>query len=91
MPSTPSPSHRLKPGALTPDVDVPDVPGDLLQLVLSTTTVETYLDELVHLVEDVSPVIAGVGVTLRRDHEVLSVSVSNAFAGSVDEVQYKLE
>ncbi|WP_328291388.1 GAF and ANTAR domain-containing protein [Kineococcus sp. NBC_00420] len=52
---------------------------------------ETYLDELVLIVQRVSPVIAGVGITLRRDHEMLSVAVSNPLAGVMDEVQYKLD
>lgn len=67
------------------------VRGELLQLVLQTPTVEAYLDELVLLVQRLSPVIAGVGITLRRNHDVLSVAVSNPLAGVMDEVQYKLD
>lgn len=63
----------------------------LLQLVMSTSDMESYLGEVAVMAGDVSPVIAGVGVTLRRDGHVLSVATSNAVAASVDEVQYGMD
>ncbi|WP_298459005.1 GAF and ANTAR domain-containing protein [uncultured Cellulomonas sp.] len=70
----------LRPGAM-----------ELLQLVMSTPGVEAYLDEVAAMAQGVSPAIAGVGVTLRRHGQVLSVATSNALAGSVDEVQYGMD
>jgi len=64
---------------------------ELLHLVMSTPDVESYLHDLAVMAGDVSPVIAGVGVTLQRDGQVLSVATSNALAASVDEVQYGLD
>lgn len=64
---------------------------ELLQMVMSTPDVESYLAQVALMVDDVSPVIAGVGVTVRRHGQVLSVATSNALAASVDEVQYGMD
>lgn len=63
---------------------------ELLELVLTTATVEDYLDELVVLTARISPLIAGCGVSLRRAGQVMTVAADNDFAGAVDEVQYDL-
>jgi GAF domain-containing protein len=75
------------------DRDGPDVllpTADLLELVLSTHTVEEYLHGIAVLAGDLDAGIAGCGVTVGRDGNVLSVATSNQLASAVDEVQYGL-
>ncbi len=88
MVGTPDPSGSPEPGGPAPSR--PGSGDDLVQLVLSTPTIEEYLDELVRRAEALDPVLAGCGVTLRRDGHVLSVATSSALAAHVDEVQYGL-
>src|SRR5918994_5119839 len=64
---------------------------ELLQLVMSTADVESYLHEVAVMADDLDPAIGGVGMTLRRDGRVLSVATSNLLAASVDEVQYGMD
>jgi GAF domain-containing protein len=65
--------------------------ADLLELVLSTQTVEEYLHEVAVLAANLDPGIGGCGVTVGRNGSAFSVATSNEFAAAVDEVQYGLD
>jgi GAF domain-containing protein len=84
-PAPPATSDEERPGRHNGDRPLE---GSLLQLVLGTRTVEDSMDEIVRLAADLSPALAGCGITLRRDGHDLSVATSNALAAAVDEVQY---
>ncbi|GAA2720758.1 GAF and ANTAR domain-containing protein [Cellulomonas aerilata] len=62
----------------------------LLELVLSTRTVEEHLHQVSVAAAGLSRSIAGAGVTLRRDGHDLTVAASNDLVMAVDEVQYGL-
>lgn len=84
-------TENLDQGVTTLAGAAPD-PGamHLLELVIDTPDVESYLGEVVRMAEELSEGIAGVGVTVRRDGHLLSVATSNGLAAGVDEVQYGL-
>jgi GAF domain-containing protein len=86
MPSTPSSDVSGEPPGTGPRPTV----STLLELVLDTPSVEAYLDEVATMAAALEPAIAGVGVTVRRGGDVLTVAASNDVALGVDEVQYGL-
>lgn len=87
-PQPPEPGDASEPGDGSGSES--SIPSELLQLVLTTPTVQAYLDELVLLVQRLNPVIAGCGITVRQVAGILTVSASNTLAAAVDEVQYHL-
>jgi hypothetical protein len=74
--------------------DGPDSPGllgalnELVGLMLATPTVERLLDDLARLAGKVIIPPAACGITLRRDHEPVTVASSEPLAALVDEEQY---
>jgi GAF domain-containing protein len=62
--------------------------AELQGLLLSTTTLEDFLTQLVHLAVDAVGRRSSAGVTLRPDGRLYTVVNSDALAAEVDEVQY---
>ena len=73
------------------DAGLPDadraVP-ELAQLLLSTSSVEEFLDELVKVAARALTPPASCGITMRRGQQPLTVTSSDQLAAAVDEVQY---
>lgn len=80
----------VEPAAVPPASGASDA-ADLLELVIDSPDVESSLAEVVRRAAELSPAIAGVGVTVRRHGHLFSVATSNALAAAVDEVQYGLD
>jgi GAF domain-containing protein len=62
--------------------------AELLQLLLATEDITDFLDELAILTVRVLPGELSCGITLRRNHEAITVASSDARASQVDEIQY---
>jgi GAF domain-containing protein len=62
--------------------------AELQQLLLATEDITDFLDELATLTVRVLPGELSCGITLRRNHEAITVASSDARASQVDEIQY---
>jgi GAF domain-containing protein len=62
--------------------------AELQQLLLETEDITGFLDELATLTVRVLPGELSCGITVRRDHQAITVASSDARASQVDEIQY---
>jgi GAF domain-containing protein len=62
--------------------------AELQQLLLTTDDITGFLDQLTTLTVKVLPHEVSCGITLRRDHGVMTVASSDSRASQVDEIQY---
>jgi GAF domain-containing protein len=62
--------------------------AELQQLLLATEDITGFLDELATFTVRVLPGELSCGITLRRDHEAITVASSDTRASQVDEIQY---
>jgi len=62
--------------------------AELQQLLLNTSNITDFLQELAILTIEVLPGDLSCGITLRRDHQAMTVASSDTRASQVDEVQY---
>jgi GAF domain-containing protein len=74
--SSPEPSNRSAAAA------------ELQQLLVDSVGIEEFLEELVRLAVAAVPGECSCGLTLRRDHQPVTVASSDVRASRVDEVQY---
>lgn len=87
------------PTTTTPSTPIPDrVPTlaaphralpELAELLLSTASVEEFLDDLARAAGAAMTPPASCGITLRRDHRPLTVASSDSLALALDEAQYE--
>lgn len=63
--------------------------GAVQTLLLSTETIERFLDELASLAAGITQPPASCGITMRRDGDPFTVSTSDGRAALVDETQYE--
>ena len=61
---------------------------ELQQLLLESEDIRGFLDELATLTVRVLPGDLSCGITVRRDHQAITVGSSDARASQVDEIQY---
>ncbi|MGZ4639734.1 MAG: GAF and ANTAR domain-containing protein [Actinomycetes bacterium] len=71
----------------TPD-ELAEALTELTNLMLATPSVEHLLDDVARLATGVVTPPAACGITMRRDHQPLTVASSGPLAAHVDEVQY---
>jgi GAF domain-containing protein len=62
--------------------------AELQQLLLATEDIRGFLDELAALTVRVLPGDLSCGITMRRDHQAITVASSDSRASQVDEIQY---
>jgi len=74
------------PGASSPDWVV-----ELQGVLLSTDSLDAFLDELATAAARAVPAAAACGVTLQPDGKARTVAASNALASQVDEIQYGVD
>jgi GAF domain-containing protein len=71
--------------------DPSGVPPELFTLLMSTRSVEEVMSGIAGLAAGITRLPSSCGITLRRDHQPLTVASSDAFALAVDEVQYGID
>lgn len=74
--------------AQTEPPDVGDALTELVNLMLATPSMDSFLNDLARLAATVTTPPAACGITLAQDHLPLTVASSEPLAAHVDEVQY---
>jgi GAF domain-containing protein len=82
MPDHPMPDHTLN------GTTSASAAAELQQLLLATEDITGFLHELATLTVSVLPGELSCGITLRRDHQAITVASSDTRASQVDEIQY---
>jgi GAF domain-containing protein len=71
----------------TLEADLAAAYRELQNLLLDRPDVSEFLNEVAALAASVVPGCS-CGITMRRDHEIMTVAVSDQFAAAIDEIQY---